>query len=65
MRAPYQIDPTYELYEYAFHESNYGLPDILKGARMDEKRKAETARGSLIASYTRLPPEHNSTSPVT
>jgi hypothetical protein len=43
MHVPYQMEP-YDLYEYACHEANYGLADILKGARMDEKRKAEAAR---------------------
>jgi hypothetical protein len=26
------------LYEYACHEGNYALPDILRGARFQEKR---------------------------
>jgi len=37
----YPLDPTYELYEYACHESNYGLADILKGARAEERKAAE------------------------
>ena len=39
MHVPYEMEP-YDLYEYACHEANYGLADILKGARADEKRKA-------------------------
>lgn len=30
------------LYEYACHETNYSLPDILKGARAEEKHGTET-----------------------
>ena len=36
MHVPYMLDPTYTLYEYACHEANYGLSDILKGARATE-----------------------------
>lgn len=36
MSVPYPRDDTYTLYEYACHESNYGLPDILKGRRREE-----------------------------
>ena len=36
MHVPYMLDPTYALYEYACHEANYGLSDILKGARATE-----------------------------
>jgi hypothetical protein len=31
------------LYEYACHEGNYGMPDILRGARYAEKEAAEAA----------------------
>ena len=41
MHVTFPLDPNYELYEYACHEANYGMADILKGARMEEKRKAE------------------------
>jgi len=37
----YPLDPTYELYEYACHEANYGLQDILKGARLQGKAPRE------------------------
>jgi hypothetical protein len=30
------------LYEYACHEGNYGLPSILKGARLAEEAAAKT-----------------------
>jgi hypothetical protein len=31
------------LFEYACHEGNYGLPDILRGARYTEKKAAQGA----------------------
>jgi hypothetical protein len=37
IHIPYTADPTYTIYEYACHEANYGLLDILKGARAQEK----------------------------
>jgi hypothetical protein len=30
-------DPTYPLYEYACHEGNYAMVNILKGARAEER----------------------------
>jgi hypothetical protein len=33
MHVPCRLDPAYELYEYACHESNYGWSNVLKGAR--------------------------------
>lgn len=39
MRIPFKMDPTYDIYEYACHEANYGLLDILKGARKAEQGK--------------------------
>lgn len=44
MHVTFPLDPTYELFEYACHEANYGLADILKGARMEEQRKAGQGR---------------------
>ena len=41
MHVTYPLDPTYELYEYACHEANYGMADILKGARMEELKKGK------------------------
>ena len=43
MHVPFKLDPTYTIYEYACHEANYGLLDILKGAREEEKKKAAQA----------------------
>lgn len=34
-----------QLYEYACHEGNYGMSNILRGARMDEARAAEGENG--------------------
>jgi catechol 2,3-dioxygenase-like lactoylglutathione lyase family enzyme len=36
-------DGQYELVEYSCHEGNYGLVNILSGARADEKKKAAPA----------------------
>ena len=41
------VRTTDAMYEFACHEGNYGLPDILKGARMNEKR-AVAAGGSAL-----------------
>ena len=41
MHVDYPLDPSYELFEYACHEANYGMADILKGARMEEQRRAK------------------------
>ena len=41
MHVTFPLDPNYELFEYACHEANYGMADILKGARMEEQRQAE------------------------
>jgi hypothetical protein len=35
---PINRDPTYQMFEYACHEANYGLLNTLKGARAEEKR---------------------------
>jgi hypothetical protein len=40
MHVPFKLDPAYTIYEYACHEANYGLSDILKGAREQEKKAA-------------------------
>jgi hypothetical protein len=40
MHVPFREDPEYTLYEYACHEANYGMSDILKGARETEKAAA-------------------------
>ncbi len=35
-----------QLYEYACHEGNYGMINILRGARADERRAAEAGSGN-------------------
>jgi hypothetical protein len=40
------------LYEYACHEGNYGLEDVLSGARAEEAKAAQTPGGKSIASST-------------
>jgi hypothetical protein len=40
MHVPFRADPEYTLYEYACHEANYGMSDILKGFRQTEKAAA-------------------------
>jgi hypothetical protein len=37
---PMKLDNDYAMFEYACHEGNYGLPNILSGARADEKGAA-------------------------
>jgi hypothetical protein len=43
IRLPFRADPSYQLYEYACHESNYGLRNILEGSRAAEKKGAKSA----------------------
>src|SRR5579863_5753769 len=38
---PLKLDPNYQLVEYACHEGNYAMMDMLSGARADEKAAAE------------------------
>ena len=33
---PWRLDPTYGFYEYACHEGNYAISNILSGARADD-----------------------------
>lgn len=40
-------DPVPELFEFACHEGNYGLADILRGARAEEKAAARAANPGL------------------
>jgi len=40
---PLKRDDRFPLYEYACHEGNYAMKDILAGARADEKKAAEAA----------------------
>jgi hypothetical protein len=38
-------DPTQQIFEYACHEGNYGLRNILSAARAEEKEARDAARG--------------------
>ena len=40
LELPLTRDPAYDLYEYACHEGNYALPNILRGARVQERQAA-------------------------
>jgi len=39
MSFPLQRDDTYGMFEYACHEGNYGLRNILSASRADEKSR--------------------------
>ncbi len=41
---PYRRDPSYRIFEYACHEGNYAMKDILSGARSDERKADGQAR---------------------
>jgi hypothetical protein len=45
---PLQSDPSYKLEEYACHEANYGLANILKGSRAIQE-KAQKAAGQPVS----------------
>ena len=40
---PFKRDPSYQIFEYACHEANFSVPNMLSGARADE-RKAGSSR---------------------
>jgi hypothetical protein len=51
-RIPIPREEEYGLYEYACHEGNYAMPNLLAGSRAEEKRRAEAAaRGEKIPEY--------------
>jgi hypothetical protein len=41
---PINRDPKYQIFEYACHEGNYGLPNTLSGARAQDKAAAAAAQ---------------------
>lgn len=43
---PLKSDPDYQLVEYACHEGNYALADMLSGARAEEKAAEEATKKS-------------------
>jgi hypothetical protein len=49
MRMPIPREDSYGFYEYACHEGNYAMTNLLSGSRAEEKRRAEAAaRGEVI-----------------
>jgi hypothetical protein len=49
MRMPIPREDDYGFYEYACHEGNYSMINILSGSRAEDKRRAEAAaRGEKI-----------------
>ena len=50
IRLPLKLDNNYAMAEYACHEGNYAMFNILSGARADDKKAAEAAaRGETPA----------------
>ncbi len=43
IRLPLELDNSYLMAEYACHEGNYAMFNILSGARADEKAAADAA----------------------
>lgn len=41
VEIPLSRDPNYVIYEYACHEGNYAMVDILNGGRAEEKAADE------------------------
>jgi hypothetical protein len=41
---PLRLNPEFPLYEYACHEGNYAMFNMLKGARAEEKAAEEAAK---------------------
>ena len=50
LMMPLPRDDDYGFFEYACHEGNYTMPNILSGARAEEKRRAEEAAKSTGSS---------------
>ena len=41
---PFRLQPEYHMFEYACHEGNYGMRNILAGARAEEEKARATSR---------------------
>jgi hypothetical protein len=53
LRIPIPREEEYGFYEYACHEGNYSMPNLLSGSRVEDERRAEAiARGEEIPDYT-------------
>ena len=44
VRMPLRLNPEFPLYEYACHEGNYAMFNMLKGARADEAAAAKAGK---------------------
>jgi hypothetical protein len=52
VRLPIPREETYGFYEYACHEGNYAMRNLLSGSRAEDQRRAEAlARGEKIPEY--------------
>jgi len=52
IRLPIPREESYGFYEYACHEGNYAMKNLLSGSRAEDKRRAEMlARGEKIPEY--------------
>jgi hypothetical protein len=52
VRLPIPREESYGFYEYACHEGNYAMKNLLSGSRAEDKRRAEAlARGEKIPEY--------------
>jgi hypothetical protein len=52
LRLPIPREQNYGFYEYACHEGNYAMKNLLSGSRAEDKRRAEAvARGEKIPEY--------------
>jgi len=52
LRLPIPREQNYGFYEYACHEGNYAMKNLLSGSRAEDKRRAEMlARGEKIPEY--------------
>jgi hypothetical protein len=52
LRLPIPREESYGFYEYACHEGNYAMKNLLSGSRAEDKRRAEAlARGEKIPEY--------------
>jgi hypothetical protein len=51
-RMPIPREESYGYYEYGCHEGNYAMPNLLRGSRVEDQRRAEMVkRGEKIPEY--------------
>ncbi len=48
VRLPIPREEGYGFYEYACHEGNYAMRNLLSGSRAEDRRRAEAARGGNL-----------------